>query len=373
MSVRMILRLLWLPLAIVATVMSWRAVPWPQIRPLPPIMADYSRTPAFHSQFIPVTTPVVHSSSMIILPEGDRLAFWFGGSREGATDVAIWQSRYHDGKWSAPQAIVRPENVSSDEWRYTRKLGNPVAVRLPNGNIQVFFVSVCLGGWAASSLNQILSKDDGVSWSAAKRLVTSPFLNISTLVRSRAVNLSDGGFYLPVYHELIHKFPEMLRFDKAGNLIDKDRMSNKHSLLQPAMVQAGDQRLISLLRDGNGQNIHVQVSRNAGKDWSAPQPLPLVNRDSSVAVARLADGRLLLVYNDGEKGREQLALAVSADSRSWSRIGWLEYRPGTGEEYSYPAIVVSGENIDVTYTWQRTQIKHVRFNLAWVKNKEVRP
>lgn len=189
-----------------------------------------------------------------------------------------------------------------------------MVVRLPNDP-----GVLCLGlpWWlAASSLNQIQSKDDGASWSAAKRLVTSPFLNISTLVRSRAVNLSDGGFYLPVYHELIYKFPEMLRFDKTGNLIDKQRMSSKHPFVAARHgVQAADQRLISLLRDGNGQNIHVQVSRNAGKDWSAPQPLPLVNRDSSVAVARLADGRLLLVYNDGDKGREQLVLAISADSR----------------------------------------------------------
>lgn len=366
-------RWLWLPTALLAAWACWQSPTIPALPVLHRVTVQVP-VPFLQETLLPSATPAVHSAALVDLSGGDRLMFWFGGRREGATDVAIWQSRFHAGEWSAPRAIVRPESASSNEWRYIKKIGNPLAVRLANGDIQLFFVSVSLGGWAGSSLNQMRSSDGGQTWSSASKIITSPFLNISTLVRTRTVPLADGGFYLPVYHEFLRKFPELLRFDRAGQLVDKTRMSQQHQLLQPALVQIGDQKLASFLRDGKGQYVHLQESRDAGQNWSAPQPLSLVNHDSSLAVARLPDGRLLAVYNDGAHMREQLALAVSTDARHWRHMGWLERRPGSGEEYSYPAILVDGETVDISYTWQRKQIKHVRFNLAWLDDpKRARP
>lgn len=367
-------RWLWLPVAVLAALAAWQPSSSPILPVLPRATTAHGLTPMLQEVLLPSTTPAVHSSALVELPQGDRLMFWFGGRREGATDVAVWQSHYHAGEWSAPRALVRPKSVGSDEWRYVKKVGNPLAVRLANGDIQLFFVSVSMGGWAGSSLNLIRSSDGGQTWSGAQKLVTSPFLNISTLARTRAVPLADGGFYLPVYHEFLRKFPELLRFDRTGQLVDKTRMSAQHQLLQPALAQTGEQQLVSLLRDGKGQYTYWQQSRNAGLSWSAPQPVPLVNHDSSLAVARLPDGRVLAVYNDGEHMREQLALAVSRDMRNWRHLGWLESRPGSDEEYSYPAILVDGDIVDISYTWQRKQIKHVRFNLAWLDDpKRLQP
>lgn len=41
-----------------------------------------------------------HASHLALLPNGDVLAAWFGGSREGADDVAIWCSRRQGESWS---------------------------------------------------------------------------------------------------------------------------------------------------------------------------------------------------------------------------------------------------------------------------------
>jgi len=361
-----LLRWWWLPLTLAAGAWAYHPLQAPALPPLPAIVRASAAEPAFSATLLPAPTRAVHSSSIIDLEGGDRLLFWFGGSREGATDVAIWQSRWHKGQWSEPRAIMRPESAGAAEWRYIKKVGNPLAVKLANGDIQLFFVSVSFGGWAASSLNITRSADGGQTWSPARKVGTSPFLNISTLARTHATPLADGGFYLPVYHEFARKFPELLRFDARGELIGKTRMSAQHQLLQPAMVQVGPHRLISFLRDGRGQYIHKQESFDAGQTWTAPEPIQLINRDSSATVTRLRDGRLLAVANDGQKMREQLALFISRDGEEWQHKGWLEHRPGSGEEYSYPSIHTDGDIVDITYTWQRKNIKHVRFNLAWL-------
>lgn len=368
-----VLRWSWIALALLAGAWAYRPLPPAQLPALAPTLVLPGHAPQFKASLLPAPTRSVHSSALIELPQGGRLMFWFGGSREGATDVAIWQSRWQNGAWSQPRAIMRPGQAGAGEWRYIKKVGNPLAVRLANGDIQLFFVSVSLGGWAASSLNVTRSRDGGETWSAAEKVGTSPFLNISTLARTHAVPLADGGFYLPVYHEFARKFPELLRFDARGALIGKIRMSAQHQLLQPAMVQVGPQHLLSFLRDGKGKQIHLQESHDAGQSWSAPEPIVLINRDSSATVTRLPDGRLLAVANDGEKMREQLALLTSRDGRNWEHKGWLEYRPGSGEEYSYPAVLVEGDTVDVSYTWRRKQIKHVRFNLAWLDTPRSKP
>lgn len=361
---RLWLRWGWLPLTLLLVALSWGELREAFLKKQVSILAPMER-PVYQPNLISSPSQLVHSSALIALPDGDKLMFWFGGSREGASDVAIWQSRLHAGSWSKPLPIIQRDNTAKDEWRYIKKVGNPLAVRLDNGDIQLFFVSVGLGGWAGSSLNTTRSRDGGQTWTPIRKIVTSPFLNISTLVRTHAVHLADGGFYLPVYHEFIHKFPELLRFDQDGHLLSKTRMSMRGQLLQPALVQLGDQ-LFSFLRDGRRQNVYVQQSQNAGESWGAASPLSMENRDSSLAVAHLPDGRLLAVYNDGKTMREQLALAVSRDGVHWQHKGWLEYHPGSGDEYSYPSIVVEDNMVDVSYTWHRLRIKHVRFNLAWL-------
>ena len=41
--------------------------------------------------------------------------------------------------------------------------------------------------------------------------MTSPFVNVSTLVRSNPFRYADGSIGLPAYHEFIGKFAELIR------------------------------------------------------------------------------------------------------------------------------------------------------------------
>ena len=49
-----------------------------------------------------------HASTLERLPDGTFLAAWFGGSKEGNTDVSIWLARRAPtGSWSAPAMVAR--------------------------------------------------------------------------------------------------------------------------------------------------------------------------------------------------------------------------------------------------------------------------
>jgi len=98
--------------------------------------------------------------------------------------VAIYTSLYspNEGTWSPERAVITRELAQRQLRRYVRKLGNPVAGRDRAGRLCLFFVSVSVGGWAGSAINLMVSEDEGETWGPPRRLVASPFFNISTLV-----------------------------------------------------------------------------------------------------------------------------------------------------------------------------------------------
>ncbi len=330
--------------------------------------------PQFQTELITAEAfvPSVHVGSICETTNGTLCACWYGGSHEGARDVNIYLSRRSlDGKeWSKPQVVVSRASAMSELKRPIKKVGNAVMFADSAGNLRLIYVSITLGGWSTSSLNLKTSHDGGESWSPSKRLVLSPFFNLSELVKNNPSALSDGGWAVPVYHEFLGKFPEILwmKESPAGEVeISKTRVFGGRRALQPALLPLGPQTALALCRDGS-QSRRIQVSRSGdvGRHWSAPLALPLPNSDSGLDGLRLSDGRLLLAFNDSESGRENLGLAVSEDDgKNWSRLAVMESE--TGAEFSYPYLIQSKDGwIHLVYTWKRKSIKHASFNLAWL-------
>ena len=335
--------------------------------------------PASQANWLPDTgAPSVHAASLIALKDGAVRAFWFAGSREGAADVSIYSSVYdsHSANWSAPTVVMDRVSAEKGLLRYIAKLGNPVPSRLPDGRLQLFFVTVSIGGWAGSSISAITSDDEGLTWSHPQRLIASPLLNLSTLVKSPSVSFTDGLLGLPAYHEWVGRFGEFLRVD-AGRVIDKRRMSSGRSAIQPLMFVNDAQDASAYFRQtrssGLPKQIPVSSTQNAGQNWQQSEDLAIANPNSAVAGVTLKNGARILALNNIEYGRHRLVLMMSSNkSGQWQTVEVLEddeaLPDAQRKEFSYPyMITVDGNDAHLAYTWDRKKIRHRYFSGAWLK------
>ena len=349
---------------IVALVLCWpRLVPqaltqFTQVETIPP---HKSKNVIARDQLLPKAGSSAHAVTLAQTGAGKLIAVWYSGSREGGKDVAIYCASYDQGVWSDPQVIIDRAGVERGTQRLIRKLGNPLLWRAPDNTLHLWFVSVSNGGWAGSAINHMESIDGGMRWSRIDRIITSPFWNLSTLVRNPPLALADGGIALPVYHEFLYKRPEWLRFDKNLMLIDKSRVPGSAGTLQPAVVSLSAHNALMLLRDaGPSHRIQAARSENAGVDWHLDPPLFVDNSNSAIALIRLADGSLLLACNPQASNRNRLALLRSVDAgHTWSMPHIVE-SGADADEFSYPALLQDeAGTIHLAYTWKRQAIKHV--------------
>lgn len=383
--------------------------------------AEISAKPEMSRRFVSSDLDeFVHSSSITALPGGNLMSVWFAGSREGAADVEIRGARFDSstGEWGDEEVLATRDMTRQAVGKPIRKLGNPVIALAPDDRLWLFYVSVSLGGWAGSAINVMVSDDLGNTWSAPRQLITSPFINISTLVRSAPVFHQDGSIGLPVYHEFLGKFPEYLYMDADGRVVDKFRMADGANSLQPTVVTLDERRAIALLRYAGVEEGHVlaTMTADAGRTWSEELPVAPWNPNSSLSAVRSHRNTLLVAQNNLADGRFRLTLDESTFSLStWSLIDTVdestdaegdpiplkEYAPLMREQflkasgpkrqmlldeylqlmeervcrrglcnfdYEYPYMIRSDDGrYHLVYSWNNSFIKHVSFNRAWVE------
>jgi predicted neuraminidase len=389
----------------------------PEIAPLPGGTA-----PDISTHFVSSSHNIhTHAASLVELGDGRIRAFWFAGSREGAEDVDIRTAIFdpENNRWGAESTIATREGTQRSLMRYVKKLGNPVAQRAGDGTLWLFYVTVSLGGWAGSSITAVTSKDDGATWSPARRLVTSPFLNISTLVKGTPFFYDDGSLGLPAYHEFVGKFGELLRISSNGKIIDKLRLSSGKFSLQPIVLIKNSQQAIAMMRYSGvaPRRLISTTTDDGGQHWSIPVKTALANPDAAVSGVMLHDGKILLAINNTEHGRDALSLVISGDGGStWTTVYQLEEQRGLGNEprsflmlaaqlakatdagitdasiyaesakrskcstkdcgfeFSYPYLIQTRSgDLHLVYTWNRSYIKHVRFTRAWLDQRLEKP
>jgi len=319
----------------------------------------------------------VHAASLIALKDGAIRAFWFAGSREGAPDVVINSAVYdpQSANWSAPTIVIDRLSAQSGLSRYIAKLGNPVPSRMADGRMQLFFVTVSIGGWAGSSISTMISDDEGLTWGRPQRLISSPFFNLSTLVKSPALLFADGRLGLPAYHEWIGRFGEFLRIE-ATQVIDKRRMSSGRGAIQPVVFVKDSQTATALFRQTRSSELAKQIpvsqTSDAGQTWQGSDDLLIANPNSAVAGLTLGNGIRLLALNNIEAGRHRLVLLMKpAQSDQWQVVRVLEDEEALPnaqrKEFSYPYLIsANGNDAHLAYTWDRKKIRHLYFSSAWL-------
>ena len=341
-----------------------------------PSISDESHSPFITEEFITpgLNSGAVHASSICQLSDGTLGAAWYAGSREGGKDVAIYFAVRGPGEhvpWSKSRAIVNRKSASKELRRFIRKLGNPLLFADSKDRFWLLYVTVTIGGWSGSSLNLKISDDGGMTWTQSIRLTLSPFFNVSELVRNSPLPMKDGSFGIPIYHECMGKFPEMLWIwltkedQKIG--FRKTRMVGGRMFIQPSVVVCGSHKARAFYRNCSDERaVGTAFTGDTGATWSRPRMLCLPNPDSGLSALALSEGRILLAFNDSKRNRDILSLAVSSDGgANWLRIGEIENNPG--HEFSYPYLIRTQDGrIHLVYTWRRKRIKHVVFNENWL-------
>jgi predicted neuraminidase len=309
----------------------------------------------------PPNAPMAHSSAMTPLPGGRMAAFWWAGSRESGPDVKVYASHWNGETWAQPWEVASRESLSAALGYGVRRVGNPVAWASPEGHLNLFVVATGLGGWAASRVVQMVSDDQGKSFTVKRVLPMSPLFNTSMLVRTTPVGLADGGWLLPAYFEMGIKYPLMLAFDQNGDPRWISRIGSRITTLQPTIVPFSPSEVHAWMRDASReQRVQHARSNDGGVNWDDLPALSLPNQSTSLSALRLSNGSIALLHNHvlpGGSDRNVLRLSTTNDGRHWTHVTDIAHG-SAGEEFSYPDLHQVGDELHITYTSRREAIAH---------------
>ena len=376
-------RLLLASFALLLGIGTW----WHMHRKFPGLQADFvvaaplsdnrgDEEPVFLREVLnpEIKLPMVHAGTLVETENGTLRAVWFGGTAEGDKDVFLYTAeKKRGGAWSEPQLLIDRESVINAMQRHVVSLGNPLLISDGADRLSLLFVTISAGRWSGSSINIMQSEDSGNTWSSPRKLALGPFFNLSDLPRNPPLPLASGDWMVPIYHEFIGKFPQVLRLSLKGKhpIYAKSRMFGGLSYLQPTISAVSPSEAIALYRDFTAARRTFRAeSRDGGRSWSAPEATELPNPDAAVCVLRLNDGRLLCAFNDSDDNRHVLRLAVSDDlGRTWRRVATLD--EGDGRDVCYPYMIQGADGrIRMLYTFRGRQICYVEFNMAWLASAE---
>lgn len=306
-----------------------------------------------------------HASTLVELKDGSILAAWFGGTSEGAPDVAIWSSRHTESAastWSAPVMLASEPNTPC--W-------NPVLfhTRSQQGKDSRLWLYYKFGAdpqsWTAA---RRFSDDEGKTWSPTEHLPAG----LVGPVRAKPLILPDGTIVSGSSTESYHSWAVWIErstdggksWSKIGPMVPPQTIGNAASnqrtgIIQPSVVSLSEKHLRFYARSTEDiARVVVADSYDDGITWTQPHPIDVPNPNSGIDAVTLNDGRVVLVYNNTTHGRSPLNLAISNDGENFTMFSTLEGQPG---EFSYPAMIqASNGDLCITYTWNRKSIRFVR-------------
>lgn len=299
-------------------------------------------------------TDSCHASTVLPLDNGTVVAAWFAGSSESDDDVKILTSvRGTDGKWGEPIRVSADPNVA--HW-------NPVLFQNDDGTITLYFK---VGKDTEYWKTYYSVSTDGKNWAAPRELVPGDNSGGRGPVKNKPIRLKNGTVLAPASTEIDDKYRCFVDIStdngKTWNRtpeIDSTFLGFfKTPMIQPTLWESKDGSVHMFTRTKVGK-IYRSDSYDGGKTWCSAYPTNLPNNNSGIDLDTDDSGRIFLVYNPvGIPGiRTPLTLAVSTDDgKTFTKIKTFERGLA---EYSYPAVVVKGDTIHITYTYERDYIAY---------------
>ena len=306
-----------------------------------------------------------HGSSLAALPEGGLYATWFGGSREGARDVAIYGAKKPPGgpSWSAP-FLVHDTPGQSD--------GNSALWFDPRRErLWLYFVTLVGENWHEAIVKRKVSTDEGKSWYDPMVMCKQS----GWMVGEALLELSNGNLLLPLHDEgglTGSAWSSMVYLSsdrgETWERFPKHQLRSPRGSIQPNVVELDTSGYLLMFMRTQDAYIYKSESRDFGRTWSAAEKTDLPSNNARFALIKLRSGALALAYNPVAEdwgARTPLRLALSHDrGRTWPVYKDIEVGPG---EYSYPWLLEAPDGLlYVSYTYRRTRIRCAALTEAWL-------
>ena len=373
--------------------------------------------PVSSELIFPLQSEHVHGSTIEELPNGDLIAAWFQGSGERtANDVRVMGARKKKGAstWSEPFLMADTPDipdcnpvlwmdsqdrlwlfwivVQSNRWEYSilkyTRADTPGRSGTPNWNWQDIillkpsedFGAKLRDGVRAAGHDEGMWAEYAPQYSRMLEEAAQDPRKRDTgwMTRTRPIVLDTGRILLPLYSDGFNTSLVAISDDNGESWTASGPMAGL-APIQPTLAQRENGDILAFCRDSGPSpgRIMLSVSKDHGETWSVTKDLDLKNPGSSVAAEVLNDGRWVLVYNDTEHGRHQLAIAISQDEgATWSAMKYLDSSPSHDVgSYSYPTVFQSKDGrIHVTYSYVQKKnvnptgaaIKHVSLDPDWI-------
>ncbi len=276
-----------------------------------------------------------HAITIVETKGGDLLCAWFGGAVEADPNVAIWASRRKPGEpWGKAY-------VAADEAEIA--CYNPVLFYVDEALWLFYKAGSTPETWTGYYR---ISTDDGHTWSESTILPAGLFGPI----KNKPVRLADGRIACGSSTESYQAWTGWINFyDPTARtwsvrgplaMAGEWPRQRQQGLIQPTLWEATPGHIVALLRSTPDIGaICRSESRDGGETWSSAVKTELPNPNSGIDAVKLADGRVVLIYNHSLRddptiaeddtpavpgqmayGRGRIHVAVSDDDgTSWSR------------------------------------------------------
>ncbi|MBA4301456.1 MAG: neuraminidase (sialidase) [Cyclobacterium sp.] len=307
-----------------------------------------------------------HASTVESLGNGSYLVAWFGGSYEKHDDVGIWMAKGDGNTWSEPRVIAKVRN--DPHW-------NPVFHKDKDGKMILFFkVGKEIDHWETWTQ---YSEDAGETWSAATELVPGDKGGRGP-VRNHLTTLSDGTWLAPSSHELrkvwnafVDRSTDQGKTWERTPYFEIDRnLIPEEGIIQPSAWESAPGQVHLLIRSSAGKIARTD-SNDGGKTWAPVYLTDLPNNNSAIEVAHLGGEKIALLYNpvEGNWGdRNIIELAISLDNgKTWPIRHTVEETPDPDGEFSYPSLILDGDHLVYTYTWNRKKVAFGKVKIKELK------
>jgi predicted neuraminidase len=388
--------------------------------------------PLYEAELIfPLETWHNHASCIVEAPNGDLLVCWFHGSGERtADDVKIEGARLRKGsrQWSPRFSLADTPGFPD---------GNPCMFIDPQKRLWFIHTTILANTWESALLQVRVSSDylhdRPPRWESSNVLLIKPGSEFETEVAKRLPDLEASVASLKLTDVQLREakaFLEAMRQHSRDKLyrrlgwmtrahpfvLDNKRLivplyhdgfscslmaitddwgATWHTStplvgagnIQPSIVRRRDGSLYTLMRDNGPPPHRLQQSdsHDDGETWSVVIDTDLPNPGSGAEIIALRNGHWVLIGNDTERGRHQLAVQLSSDEgRTWPWKRYLEKDPPGPDagSYHYPSIIQARDGtLQASYSYHLARrnlpkdvdgdpaaksIKHAHINEAWI-------